>query len=104
MHDFESAKTHYDASQEYDRHSSIRKYYGKSHLEKLIEREVMNKRDQLIITSTYVSIESASVSHRSTASIESDMQDDIQALIILHLERDVKLRHLTFRSREHQGF
>lgn len=54
LHGFESAETSYGASQEYGQHSSIRKYYGKPHLEKLIEREIVDRRGQLLVTSTYV--------------------------------------------------
>jgi len=32
------------------------------------------------------------------------MQDQIQALVTRHLSRDVRLVHLAFRPREHQGF
>ncbi len=56
LHGFESAETSYGASQEYGQHSSIRKYYGKPHLEKLIEREIVDRRGQLLVTSTYASI------------------------------------------------
>jgi len=56
LHGFESAETSYGASQEYGQHSSIRKYYGKPHLEKLIEREIVDRRGQLLVTSTYVFI------------------------------------------------
>jgi len=56
LHDFESAEIFYDASQEYNQYSSIRKYYEKLYLEKLIERKIVNRRNQLFITSTYIFI------------------------------------------------
>ena len=104
MHEFENANISYDVFQKYDRYLSIRKFYDKSHFEKLIKREIMNRRDQLIITNTYELVQRLQVFNVQTASIENNIQNEIQALITSHLRKNVKLVHLTFRLRKHQKF
>lgn len=50
---FENVDTSYGTQLDYGTHESIRKYYGRPHLEKIIEMEIANKRGRLIVTSQY---------------------------------------------------
>ena len=50
---FENTNTSYGDRLDYGTHESIRKYYGKPHLEKIIGLEIANKRGRLMVTSEY---------------------------------------------------
>ncbi|KAL6716962.1 hypothetical protein ACLMJK_004875 [Lecanora helva] len=51
LRNFEDKTTSYGDKEDYGEHERIKKLYGKPHLEKLIEREVENRRGRLMITS-----------------------------------------------------
>lgn len=102
---FVSNKTSYGERETYGEHERIKKLYGKPLLERLIQSEIDNKRGQLIITSKSVCpLKRYPVLKASLASVESAMQDQIQRLVRIHPDKDVKLMHLAFRPREHRSF
>ena len=103
MRGFENTDTSYGTQLDYGTHESIRKYYGRPHLEKILEMEIANKRGRLVVTSQSFPSVSLILLIWFAASVERLMEERIQALVEEHLDRNVRLMHLDFRPREYQG-
>ena len=101
LRNFDSTDKAYGDKESYGVHDSIRKLYGRPHLEEIVACEVANRKGRLLVTSKWPRFRSITVSiDRREAATDGDTQDRVQRLVRKDLDEEVELIHLDFRPRE----